>query len=95
VLAERGPDRVGIERAEAGALARDDGGAHIELLPAGIASDRLVSDGRWRLLERKREQKQKVVDALSRHKNGQWLKRPEDLPGLLQVWLASNRCWLP
>src|SRR5580692_7118336 len=37
----------------------------------------LVSDSRWKLFTAKRAQKARLTEALSRHKNGQWLKRPE------------------
>jgi len=37
----------------------------------------LVDDGRWELFTRKQAQKIRLMDALGRHKYGQWLKRPE------------------
>ncbi len=49
----------------------------------------LVSDERWRLFERKREQKLHLVDALSKHKHGQWLKRPEARISEIGAWVRE------
>jgi NAD/FAD-utilizing enzyme apparently involved in cell division len=49
----------------------------------------LVSDARWQLFTNKQRQKAILLDALSRHKNGQWLKRTEVKIDELRPWIVE------
>jgi tRNA uridine 5-carboxymethylaminomethyl modification enzyme len=49
----------------------------------------LVTDARWELYERKRAQKEKLLSALSTHRNGQLLKRPEVRIRELAPWVRE------
>ena len=49
----------------------------------------LVNESRWRVFSTKERQKQRVMDALSLHKNGQWLKRPESRIEEIRPWLVE------
>jgi tRNA uridine 5-carboxymethylaminomethyl modification enzyme len=49
----------------------------------------LVSDARWQLFTNKRRQKALLVEALNRHKNGQWLKRTEAKIDELRSWIVE------
>ena len=49
----------------------------------------LVSDARWQLFTNKWRQKALLVEALNRHKNGQWLKRTEAKIDELRSWIVE------
>jgi tRNA uridine 5-carboxymethylaminomethyl modification enzyme len=49
----------------------------------------LVTDGRWRVFERKQFQKARLSSALDRHKYGQWLKRPEAAISEIAPWVRE------
>jgi len=49
----------------------------------------LASDDRWHLFVIKQEQKTKLRETLSRHPNGQWLKRPESNIADLRPWVIE------
>src|SRR6185369_8994683 len=49
----------------------------------------LVSDSRWRIFTAKEGQKQRLTEALSRHKYGQWLKRTESRIEDIRPWLVE------
>jgi tRNA uridine 5-carboxymethylaminomethyl modification enzyme len=49
----------------------------------------LVSDQRWGIFTTKQEQKTRLREALSRHQNGQWLKRPESRIDDLRPWIVE------
>jgi tRNA uridine 5-carboxymethylaminomethyl modification enzyme len=49
----------------------------------------LASHDRWRVFSAKQEQKTRLREALSRHENGQWLKRPESRIGDLHSWVVG------
>ena len=49
----------------------------------------LVADDRWDLFLRKQDQKTRLLDALNKHRYGQWLKRPEASILDLSVWIRE------
>jgi tRNA uridine 5-carboxymethylaminomethyl modification enzyme len=49
----------------------------------------LVSDSRWQLFTSKESQKQRLTEALSRHKYGQWLKRTESRIEEIRPWVVE------
>src|SRR5689334_20743186 len=49
----------------------------------------LVTDERWAVFTRKRGQKERLTAALSKHRNGQWLKRTEASIGELSTWIRE------
>jgi len=49
----------------------------------------LVTDERWVVFTRKQEQKERLSCALERHRNGQWLKRPEASIDAISVWVRE------
>lgn len=49
----------------------------------------LVTDRRWELFQKKREQKRRLLDALRAHNHGQWLKRPESGIGGIASWVRE------
>jgi len=49
----------------------------------------LVGDVRWQLFTRKVQQKERLMEKLGRHKNGQWLKRPESQIGEIASWIVE------
>jgi tRNA uridine 5-carboxymethylaminomethyl modification enzyme len=63
--------------------------ADARLTPIGRQAG-LVSDDRWRIFERKEGQKERLAAALNRHRNGQWLKRPESSIGEIAGWVRET-----
>ena len=49
----------------------------------------LVNDARWQLFTRKRQQKLRLMAALTQHKHGQWLKRPEAQIAEILLWITE------
>jgi tRNA uridine 5-carboxymethylaminomethyl modification enzyme len=50
----------------------------------------LVQDDRWNLFHVKQSQKARLMDALTHHRNGQWLKRPEASISELLEWIRET-----
>jgi len=50
----------------------------------------LVSEQRWDVFTTKQGQKTRLREALSRHQNGQWLKRPESRIDALRPWIVES-----
>src|SRR5579864_1686093 len=49
----------------------------------------LVDDARWQLFTEKHRQKVRLVEALSKHKNAQWLKRTESRIVEILPWITE------
>jgi tRNA uridine 5-carboxymethylaminomethyl modification enzyme len=49
----------------------------------------LVTEERWSLLLRKRDQKERLNAALNQHRHGQWLKRPEARVTEIAAWIRD------
>jgi len=81
------PYRMFTSRAEFRLHLRIDN-ADARLTPVGRRAG-LVTDERWEVFTRKQRQKERLTEALDRHRNGQWLKRPEASVGELSEWVRE------
>ena len=81
------PYRMFTSRAEFRLHLRIDN-ADARLTPVGRRAG-LVTDERWEVFTRKQRQKERLTEALERHRNGQWLKRPESSVAELSGWVRG------
>jgi len=81
------PYRMFTSRAEFRLHLRIDN-ADARLTPVGRRAG-LVGEQRWEVFTRKQRQKERLTGALDRHRNGQWLKRPEASVAALAGWVRE------